>query len=220
MQSHLVMANVVVAARQFNPTVFDEFWLLEHGIAMREEFIGGDSFILTPPFVQFRSARFVLLVMPEQLQFVPLLTTEDTANLVIEKVGTIVRLLPHTPFVAAGLNFHWHLVPQSTDYTAFCRALFFRNNPLFDSFDTDDGRFGGYMSKSVFGARLKLDIKPLKVPSSATETLEILQLVFNYNVDLDRPNSIEQIEHMLRSWNEASDHARQIVSSLENWQWR
>jgi hypothetical protein len=219
-QSQLVVANVVVAARQFNPTVFDEFWLLEHGIATREEFTGGDSFILTPPFVQFRSPRFVLLVMPEQLQFVPLPAVEDPAALVIDKVGTIIRLLPHTPFVAAGLNFHWQLVPQAPDFTAFCRALFFRNDPLFDSFDAEDGRFGGYMSKNIFGARLKLDIKPLKVPTSPTETLEVLQLVFNYNADLDRQNSIEQIEQILRSWNEAKDYAKQIVSDLENWQWK
>lgn len=219
-ESQLVGANVVVAARQFNPTIFTQLWLVDHGIAAREDFVGGDSFILTPPFVQFRTPAYLLLVMPEQLQFVPLPITEKAAEMVLEKVGAIVRLLPQTPYVAVGLNFHWFLVPGASDYDAFCRALFFRTNPLFASFDTGDARFGGYLSRDVLGTRLKLDIKPVKIGGPMMPTPEILQLVFNYNVDLKGANTVEQIEETLSRWNEARNYASQIISELENWQWR
>lgn len=221
MESQLVNANVVVAARQFNPTIFDQLWLLKNGIALPEDFKGGESFILTPPFVQFRSSKFVLLVMPEQLQFVPNPISDESGMLVAEKVGAIVRLLPQTPYVAAGLNFVWHLVPEPSDYNGFCKALFFRSNPLFASFDTEDARFGGYLSRDVLGARLKLDIKPTKVAvTPGRQTQEILQFTFNYNVDLGRPNAVEKIEQTLSRWNDARDYAQQTVSSLEGWQWR
>ena len=42
-ESQLVGANVVVAARQFNPTIFTQLWLVDHGIATREDFVGGNS---------------------------------------------------------------------------------------------------------------------------------------------------------------------------------
>ena len=53
-----------------------------------------------------------------------------------------------------------------------------------------------------------------------TQPPEVLQFVFNYNVDLKGANAVEQIEQTLSRWNEAKDYASQIISGLENWQWR
>ena len=71
----------------------------------------------------------------------------------LEKVGAIVRLLPQTPYAAVGLNFTWLVQPSASDYDGFCRALFFRTNPLFTPFDTGDARFGGYLSRDVLGSK-------------------------------------------------------------------
>ena len=68
--------------------------------------------------------------------------------------------------------------------------------------------------------RLKLDIKPVKQVVSEKEILEILQFVFNYNVDLEKANAVEEIAQTLRRWSEARDCAKEIISSLESWQWK
>ena len=218
MGTDLVHANVVLVARQFNPTIFSQTWLTRHGLVSEDDFSNGAESLFTPPVVQVRSREFVLLVLPEQLQFAPDAAVEDQGKLVLEKVGTIVTLLPETPYTAVGLNYHWHLVPERAHIARVCRALFFRTNPLYECFDQDDARFGGYLSKDVFGGRLKLDIKPIRVGTPA-EMEERLQLAFNFHADLSRENPVDQIREMLGSWDRAKDHARQIVSGVEKWQW-
>jgi len=215
MELSLKSANVVVAARQLNPTIFDQIWLIDNEIATREDFQGENAFMLTPPFVQFRSPAFVLVVLPEQLQFTPQPLTERAGQLVLDKVGRIVRLLPHTPYVAVGLNFVWHVIPEAAQFREFSKSLFFRNNPLFTAFDADDARYGGYLSKDTLGARLKLDIKPLRMgpPGDGTEAL---QFAFNYNLDLPKSAAaVQQILEMLRRWDEARDQSQELVQALQ-----
>ncbi len=218
-RTQLLGGNVVVAARQFNPTIFDQLWLVGNGIALTDEVQGEGRFVFTPPFVQLRTPQFALLVLPEQLQFAPDPVTEDSGVLVVEKVGAIVGLLPQTPYTAVGLNFAWHLIPEPVEYRAFCKELFFRSNPLFSPFEADDARFGGYLSRDILGTRLKLDVKPV-VTGSDKERAEVLQFAFNFHVDIERADAVEKIQQTLERWNEARNYARQIISALEDWQWK
>src|SRR5258707_9842242 len=99
----LISENVVVTANQFNPTIVTQLWLVQNGILTADEGPG----IYVPGFVQVKAREFELLVLLDRLQFVPTSEPGKRAELVAEKVGTIVRTLPHTPYVAAGLNFVW-----------------------------------------------------------------------------------------------------------------
>jgi hypothetical protein len=218
MESRLVHANAVVVARQFNPTIFSQLWLVRNEIATEDDFQGESVF--TPGFVQVRSQGYVLLVLPEQLQLSPLPTEGRHGELVSDKIGRIVRLLPETPYAAVGLNFNWQVdIDGADDFVAFSRALFFRNNPLYNQFDQADARFGGYLSKEMFGARLKLDMKPVAV-GPPSERVERLLFAFNVHKDVERDTSVEEIEQMVGSWNDALDQTSAIVASLEGWQWR
>ena len=115
-------AAVVIGAQQFNPSVVSQLWLVRHGLLADGDFLPGCFF--TDVFVQVRSPRFHLLVVPEQLQFVPTVPPAEEQALIVEKIGTIVKFLPHTPFKALGLNFAWHLVPRDANFVAFTRTLF------------------------------------------------------------------------------------------------
>jgi hypothetical protein len=218
MNSKLVHANAVVVARRFNPTIFSQLWLVNNEIATEADFQGESVF--TPAFVQVQAPRYVLLVVPEQLQLAPLPPVEQQHELVSDKVGRIVRLLPETPYVAVGLNFSWQLDIEDPDqFVPLSRALFFRGNPLFNHFDCDDARFGGYFSKDTLGARLKLDVKPVR-GGSPEQAVERLLFAFNLHKDVGRNNPVEQIQDMLGQWNRALEQSSAIVTSLEGWQWR
>lgn len=217
MESSLKTANVVIAARQFNPTIFDQIWLLDNELATREDFRGENVFTLTPPFVQFRAPAFALVVLPDQLQFAPQPVNERAGQLILDKVGRIVELLPQTPYVAVGLNYVWHLIPDASQFAGFCKDLFSKENPLFAAFDVDDARYGGYLSKNVLGARLKLDIKPVTI-GAPPEGSEALQFAFNYNLDLPRSAAaVDQILDMLRRWDEARNQSQEIVHAVQTW---
>jgi len=140
---------------------------------------------------------------------------ERAGQLIVDKVGRIVRLLPHTPYVAVGLNFVWHLIPNAAQFGEFCKGLFFRDNPLFTAFDVDDARYGAYLSKNSLGARLRLDIKPHRMGPPGEGT-ELLQFAFNYNLDLPRSAAaVEQILQMLRRWDEARRESQELVQALQ-----
>src|SRR5207248_54900 len=101
-----------IAARQLNPSVFNQLWLVRNELVGEGELEPG--WVFTEPLVQVRTRQFVLLVVPEQLQFVPLIEGEAVEHLIMDKVGRIVTRLPHTPYTAIGFNFVWHMVPEET----------------------------------------------------------------------------------------------------------
>lgn len=209
-------AAAVVVAQQFNPSVFSQVWLVRHGLLGEDDFLPGCMF--TDVLVQVRSRRFHLLVVPEQLQFVPNAPSGEQQGVISEKLGTIVRTLPHTPFKALGLNFNWHLTPQDGDVARFTRDLFFREDrALFRSFGAADSQFGGYLSKNVLGFRLKLDVKPIIVnlrEGNETRSENRVQFAFNFHADLGE-NAAQEIEQHLLRWNEVRTESESILDSVE-----
>src|ERR1700693_5688530 len=150
---------VVIVAQQLNPTIFTQNWLTDRGILGKEDLLEGSLF--SDFVVQVRSRFFQMLVLPEQLQFVPSVAREDEQRLLLDKVGAIVNLLPQTPYKALGLNFAWHLIPKDRHTTRLSRELFVvPDRPIYKVFDAADSHFGAYFSMTVSPFRMKLDIKP------------------------------------------------------------
>src|SRR3954452_10956137 len=106
MSIQLAGSNVIIAARQFNPTVFSQLWLVRNELLAEEDF--GPGYLFSEAVVQMATPQFLMLVVPSQLQFSPTDQVEDQQALIRGKVGRIVERLPHTPYVAVGLNFVWH----------------------------------------------------------------------------------------------------------------
>lgn len=207
-------ANAVIAAKQLNPTIFDQIWLVDNGIATRDDFRAGMPSVTTQAFAQLVLPTFSLCVVPEQLQFAPNDLNQPGGKLVAEKLGGIVRLLPQTPYVAAGLNFVWQLAPEAGQFGKVCRDLFFRNNPLYAEFDSPDARFGGYLSMTKLNSRLRLDVRPIH-SGGAEQEMEALQFTFNYNRDLPRSaDAVQQIIDLLGHWDAARDHSAALVNKI------
>lgn len=216
MTMQILHANVVVAAQFFNPSIFSQLWLVRNEVATEEDFQG--EFIYTPNFVQLRTSGFVLLVLPEQLQFAPL-SQGKASSMITERVGKIVKLLPETPYIAVGLNFTWQLVPTG-DVADFGRTLFWRSNPLYDFFAEKDARFGGYLSKDTMNVRLKLDVKPVKA-TQADGVDDRLVFAFNYHQDLlNKTDAVSEMERVLQLWDKAESQSREIVATVESWRWK
>jgi hypothetical protein len=210
MSSQMVASNVVIAARQFNPSVMSQLWLVKHKLMDEGDFESGCVF--SDSLVQVMAKDFVLLVVPEQFQFVPRTEAGDELRLIENKVGVIVNRLPHTPFTAVGLNFVWLVVPENGDIQNLSRQMFFRkNSDLYKYFDSEDSKFGAYLSRDILGCRLKLDIKPIQTPDTKEDRL---QFVFNYHLDLAGCDSpVSAIETMLHKWEEAKAYASKLIQT-------
>lgn len=203
---------MVITARQFNPSIISQYWLIKNNILAEEEFEAGSIF--SPVMVNVQSKECHILVLPEQLQFSPKIYPESEEHALINsKLGKIIKELPHTPFIAAGLNFSWHVYQKDAPTGVLDRTLFFRDDsPLYQAFNTEDARFGSYMSKDVIGCRLKLDIKPVIINLQGITT-ERLQFAFNFHLQLTEDNKVDDILYLLSKWNEAREISSTMVKS-------
>lgn len=215
MSVQMTQSNVVVVANQFNPSIFSQVWLIKNDILSEDDF--RQDCVFAPMLAQVHSQEFNLMVVPDQLQFAPRLHREKGGDLILAKVGKIVESLPHTPYVAVGLNFNWLIDPEDEGVGTFSRHLFYREDiPLYPEFDVEDARFGGYLSRDILGCRLKLDIKPVIIEQAGTEEKkELIKFAFNFHRPLCENNRVEHILDHLRRWDEAYVLAGKIISSVD-----
>ena len=215
MPVHLLEQNVVIAANQLNPSIFSQLWLARTGLVREEEFAGGC--IYADGVSNTIAREFALLVIPPRLQFSPRVAQGRDADLVREKVGRILELLPQTPYTAMGFNFHWCLVPPDGNLSLLTRQLFYQENrPVFAAFDCPDAAFGTYLSKDALGMRLRLDVKPTVVESELFRGSGVL-FQFNFNRNLLTPQNaaapdvVVQAQEVLQLWPRAKETAADLV---------
>jgi hypothetical protein len=201
----LFLQNVVIAAKQFNPSIMSELWLVRNQIIAEGSCLPGSVF--ADALVNVITREFTLIALPNQLQFVP--TPADAGALVNNKVGEILRLLPHTPYKAIGLNFLWHVIGE--DVVQLSRDLFYReDSSIFRAFNTTDAQFGAYLSKQMLGMRMKLDIKPIVVEGNGPKEGR-LQFGFNFHYDAPTTNAAEDLQRVLHNWDAVATSASDLV---------
>jgi hypothetical protein len=206
-----VHSTVVIVANRLNPSILSPGWLTEQKILTAEDLQTG--FIFTELVAQIPTKQFQMLVVPEQLQFIPTVPEDQEEAVIVEKLGTIVRLLPQTPYRGLGLNFNWHLTPPDEDIAKLSRSLFWHDTPFYRRFGKPTDRFGAYMSTDFGEYRLKLDVKPILIPHE-NQLLNRLQFLFNFHADL-KDNPADFIQRSLRRWNELRRECETIVDSIE-----
>lgn len=203
----LVSANIVIVARNLNPSIFSSLWLVEEEIAKKEDFV--EDPICTPMATCAVTSGFRLDVFPERLQIAFTNESLDNPKLAIKPLGDIVHKLQHTPYVAIGANIRWNICPDNPDeFIGLMRKLFAKSDlPLYAEFAGEDARFGGYLSKNFLGVRMKVDVKPMK------EESEFLRFSFNYHLDLEHGKHMDQMEDFLDNWPRMRSKSEAIATS-------
>ena len=203
----LTQATAVLAGNKFNPSIFQQLWVLENGILERDEF-GTDS-LYTPAAVNIINANFELLVIPERVQLVTRTAFEHMPEYLLRVIGSILDRLPHTPLRALGFNFEFLVEPHSQDqYAKTLRHLFVcEANPLAKEFLAEDSRFGMYLSKEMFDSRLRLNVTPISLNGK-----ELLKLSFNVERNISRP---EAAKELLPRWPEVFEYVNRITQLVD-----
>ena len=206
--------NVVVVARNFNPTFFSQLWFLK--IEVFPEGDLKDNFIYTPMAVSLTTPEVAFLAVPDRIQLGFAGDKPNYSKLIDRILGAIVQKLPHTPFQAVGFNMTWNLLAKNSDeFSRVNRQLFLSSeNPLAKSSAEADCRFGFYLSKNLAMGRMRLDIKPMIAAPVGTVGTEGLQLNFNFNRDLQEESKIEVILEFLQSWDMALSLSSDMVKAV------
>jgi len=204
--------TAVVVAKRFNVTAAGEHWLVKQGIIDEDDRLEGSIF--SDAVVQVRTARFQLLLLPDQLQFVPSVPREEEQAIIVDKLGKIVETLPHVPYKALGLNFAWAFTPDDGDIWRVTREMFYiPDRPLFRIFSDGESLFGGHLSKNHAGFRLKLNVNPVSVPEEGGVEQRV-QFAFNFHRDLGEDGAAKEILQCLSRWNELRAEAERIIDAV------
>jgi len=204
-----VDCNIVIIASTFNVNILNTVWLYKNKIFTEKELQGATCL---PVIVEAQSDDFRLHIVPDRLQFSINPKSKNIKKLLSSKIGRVVKLLPHTPFTAAGLNFTYHVTPSDKDIYKLTRSLFCNEqSKLFDDLEEENVRFGGYFSKDLLGTRFRLDAKPISVVMQ-NEKKEILQLAYNFNISLNQEDDYKTIIDLFDKW----DEAKRICQKLTN----
>ena len=103
MEAKLRRADIVIIASAHNPSIIAPEWLKDKSLIVEEP----SHFVHTPDLSIFESESFSVVVDHQRLQIV--VKKQDTRSL--ESLANIasnyVKLLPHIPYKALGLNFTW-----------------------------------------------------------------------------------------------------------------
>lgn len=211
MSIELVDANVVVVARQFNPSVLSQLWLVRKGLVGEEDFREGCIF--TEALAQVNTDEFNLLVVPPRAQFSTHVDRQRQQQLIVHKMGGLVYALPETPYRAVGINLTWQMIPDAETISDLSRRLaFVRDSQVHRMFDSEDARFGAFLSRDSLGCRLLLSVKPEEI----SEGNEVLSFAFNYHRDIGQADDAPQvITEVLARWNEALEETSEIARAAE-----
>lgn len=203
--------NVVIIANDFNITIMNNIWLYKSKIFTESEL---QNSINTPVRVEVSTDNCLLSVSPKKLQFSIDPKTENSKEIIISKIGTIVNLLPHTPFSAVGLNFTYFVTPDKNDIHGLTKSLFCNQTaPLYEGLDEENIRFGGYFSQDFMGTRFRLDAKPVRF-MNGDHTEEKIQFAYNFNINLSPENAEGKISELLNMWDVAKKHTETLTGKI------
>ncbi|MEH6470995.1 MAG: hypothetical protein V7752_07065 [Halopseudomonas sp.] len=199
-------STAVLIAEDVNVNTFQQLWLLENGILTSKELKSGaeSESVYTPVAVNVRSDDFELLVVPERIQ---VLAKNAAPQEFFERVFVkTVEALPALKSTAFGFNFTF-VIKGGDDLAAKVKSIFIpQENPLAAAFTDDNARSGIYLSKDIFGARLRLDVKPIKPAGK-----DGLRLAFNTHWDI---STIDGLKQSLALYDQAEQETQMIADLL------
>jgi hypothetical protein len=214
----LEVANVVVTSDTLVPAAISQLSLVRNGILAETD--AGHGNVFADTVVQVNTPEFVLTVVKSTMQLAPVLPGAPM-GLIADKLGKILAGLPMATYSSFALNFAWYYFPEGAENRGWTHHHFKRTGtPPYSFFETEDARYGAYMSKTFEGLRFKLDVKPVAHTVGGKPRCGI-EFLFNCEADLAAeaaqpagtavPDPVEKIITALRQWDLYKAEAEKIV---------
>jgi len=224
MKSVFTDSSIVIVANDLNLSIFKPLWLVKNKILLEEE-IQGDM-VFSPVTVQIPTDRFIFSVLPNRVQMSIPRHINNAYPDIKRVLEGVINTLPHTPYTAVGLNFHYMIdcENQTKFYTwdkkLFASELAKKVVPA----DNGNARFGSYFSFDVLEARLKINITPTKANENIKELCEswqkdqeLIKVDFNLHHSVqDDSATVNTVINTLEKWNEILSLTQEITKMISD----
>jgi hypothetical protein len=198
---NLIDTNIVILAKNHNPSIVSKEWLKLRGIVEENE--NFSKFTHTPFLSYVETDNFRFIVDPDRLQ-ISLVKINDEN---IEKLPNIfekyISQLPETPYTAIGLNYNYNIELQAESLN----KIFHPDKDKFTKLFAENYQLGGIIIFNHSNFIVKIDINP-----TFNETEKFI-VNFNFHCDSKK---IEEIEKRIKSYFEMKDKTQEILKGLFN----
>nr|QNO49448.1 hypothetical protein OCBBGKCP_00005 [Methanosarcinales archaeon ANME-2c ERB4]QNT35662.1 hypothetical protein GNCGGNMO_00024 [uncultured Methanosarcinales archaeon] len=200
MEAKLRRADIVLIASAHNPSIMAPQWLKDESLILEEP----SHFVHTPDLAIFESESFSLVVDHHRLQIA--VKKQDTGSLesLANIVSNYVKLLPHIPYKALGLNFVWTIEVDDGEELPKIE-LNINKNDLMSIFGGTEVSCGGIIYTRKESYMLKVVIEP---QGGGT-----LVHNFNYNYELE-DMSVGGIVKLIDNFLTMKEDSSSIVKGL------
>ena len=187
-------ASIVLLAKNFNPSIFNPYWLITKGV-VKEENLKMDQSSFTPNEVRILTDTFEMIVLQDKLliNYVP---NEEVMEGVIQNLmHHILNLLPEVPYMAMGINFKWEIRRNNKDYHNLNKSLLNVENPLLKFFPSENSIYGVNLNNHFLDSVQHFTLQPF-IHDSQFGFLGI----FNYHFDVSQIG--EKVYNLAKAINE------------------
>ena len=190
-------ANIVILARNYNPSIVSKEWLYEKNI-VRETAL---NFVHTPPLSVVETERISFVLDENRLQiYLKKVTTENVESLP-KIAASFVSCLPETPFVAVGFNYIYYIPKEGSRLETF--------------FVSDDTKLKELFSENYeIGVIASFPFEEFVVRMSAPPAKgEVTRIMIDFNFHSDC-RSAGEVKERLESHSKTIEKAEEILRGL------
>ncbi len=152
MDISLIGANIVILAKNHNPSIISKEWLSQKNIIV-DNFI---NFTHTPAFSIVESESFSLVVDPDRLQLAVKGDIQNKIDALEQSILTYVQALPEVPYSAIGFNF-LYIIETRND---IIKEIFHPPDEMFKDLFTEDYQLGGIIKFNSDGFLVTINLQP------------------------------------------------------------
>ncbi|MFQ5924921.1 MAG: hypothetical protein ACE5IE_02870 [Dehalococcoidia bacterium] len=188
--------NIVILARNYNPSIVSKEWLYEKNIV--REPVG--NFVHTPVFSLIETDRISFVLSEDRLQISLRSITPENVEALPRLATEFVSCLPETPYVAVGFNYNYR-VPKASSQL---EMLFSPNEVKLKELFSEDYEIG----EQVF-----FRFKEFIVGMTAAPVRGEMALAMNFNFHSDAPGA-EQVKQRLELYAQTKEKAEEILKGV------
>jgi len=200
MEAKLRRADIVIIASAHNPSIIAPQWLKDNSLISEEP----RHFVHTPDFSLFESESFSLVVDHQRLQITAKKQDRGSLRSLAGIASNYVKILPHIPYRAVGLNFVWSIEIDEGERLPKI-VLNINKSDLMSVFESHEVDYGGIIYARKEPYMLKLVIEP--------QGKNTIVHNFNYHHEL-RGISVEDIIRLMDSFLTRYEDSSRIVKGL------
>ena len=200
MEAKLRRADVVILASAHNPSIMAPQWLKDKSLIVEEP----TQFVHTPDFSLFESKSFLLVVDNQRMQITVKKQDDRSVESLANVASNYVKLLPHIPYKALGLNFVWSIEVDDGEELPKIE-LNINKSDLMSVFEGHEIECGGiiYARKEPYMLKVVIELRGE----------DVIVHNFNYNHELEGM-SVEDIVKLINNFLTMKEDSSSIVKGL------